>query len=82
MNKYLLPIIMLFVSLSVQSQSHNSEWRVGLSGSVVKLNNSNVLDSNLEGELHNFQFPKLNVFSFQLHYFININLIFYWVIFF
>ena len=61
MNKYLLPIIMLFVSLSVQSQSHNSEWRVGLSGSVVKLNNSNVLDSNLEGELHNFQFPKLNV---------------------
>ena len=52
---------MLFVSLSVQSQSHNSEWRVGLSGSVVKLNNSNVLDSNLEGELHNFQFPKLNV---------------------
>ena len=63
---------MLFVSLSVQSQSHYSEWCVGLSGSVVKLNNSNVLDSNLEGELHNF----------QLHYFININLIFYWVIFF
>ena len=58
MNKYFLPFILLFVSLSVQSQSN--EWLVGLSGSVVKLNKSNVLDANLN-DLHNFQFPKLNV---------------------
>ena len=58
MNKYFLPFILLFVSLSVQSQSN--EWLVGLSGSVVKLNNINVLDTSLP-ELHNFQFPKLNV---------------------
>jgi hypothetical protein len=58
MNKYFLTFILLFVSLSVQSQSN--EWRVGLCGSVVKLNKSNVLDANLN-DLHNFQFPKLNV---------------------
>ena len=58
MNKYFLPFILLFVSLSVQSQSN--EWLVGLSGSVVKLNKSNVLDASLN-DLHNFQFPKLNV---------------------
>lgn len=58
MNKYFLTFILLFVSLSVQSQSN--EWLVGLSGSVVKLNKSNVLDANLN-DLHNFQFPKLNV---------------------
>ena len=43
MNKYFLTFILLFVSLSVQSQSN--EWLVGLSGSVVKLNKSNVLDA-------------------------------------
>ena len=58
MNKYFLTFILLFVSLSVQSQSN--EWLVGLSGSVVKLNKSNVLDASLN-DLHNFQFPKLNV---------------------
>jgi outer membrane protein W len=58
MNKYFLPFILLFASLSVQSQSN--EWLVGLSGSSVKLNKSNVLDASLN-DLHNFQFPKLNV---------------------
>ena len=64
MNKYFLPFILLFASLSVQSQSN--EWLVGLSGSSVKLNKSNVLDASLN-DLHNFQFPKLNVSIFKLY---------------
>lgn len=55
MRNYLLSSVLLFISLNIQSQSN--EWLVGLSGSFVKFDASNLTNS----ELYNFQFPRLNL---------------------